>query len=59
MIELCETKLSDEYELLWYNNHVHEKNRIIHMGHPCHQGRTIFCDMVEYLLYARDAFLFY
>ena len=49
----------DRVAFIWYNITVHEKNRIIHIATLVDGVRSIFCDMVEYLLYARDAFLFY
>ena len=49
----------DRIASVWYNMVVHEKNRIIHIATLVDGARSIFCDMVEYLLYARDAFLFY
>lgn len=49
----------DRVAFIWYNIIVHEKNRIIHIATLVDGVRSIFCDMVEYLLYARDAFLFY
>ena len=49
----------DRIASVWYNTVVHEKNRIIHIDTLVDGARSIFCDMVEYLLYARDTFLFY